>query len=176
MSSALSVRHATLDDLDVVVELRLALLREYGEHPLYGRLRGDADARAHDLYASQLVASREAILLAQRGDRVVGTMRLVDTPSSPVLEPDRYCYVSSVYVRPDERRRGVLRMLMSRAEQWCRERGLGEMRLHNSATSALAQSAWTALGFDIVEQVRLRAVPEAGALASAPALSHAETR
>ena len=41
----LTIRRATIYDLDVVVELRLALLREYAEHPVYGRLRPDATKR-----------------------------------------------------------------------------------------------------------------------------------
>src|SRR5438105_13753950 len=32
------VRRATVNDLATVVDLRLALLREYADHPIYGRL------------------------------------------------------------------------------------------------------------------------------------------
>jgi GNAT superfamily N-acetyltransferase len=72
--------------------------------------------------------------------------------------PERYCYVSSVYVVPSARRRGVMRALVRAAERWCDDRGLGEMRLHNAASSRIAVAAWTALGFEIVEQVRRRVV------------------
>ena len=40
------VRPATLGNLDVVVELRVALLREHSENAIYGRLRPDAPRRA----------------------------------------------------------------------------------------------------------------------------------
>ena len=76
--------------------------------------------------------------------------------SSPLLYPDRYCYVSSVYVLPSERRRGVLRALYEAAVAWCEERGLDEMRLHNAASSDTASQAWEALGFEVVELVRRR--------------------
>ena len=42
------------------------------------------------------------------------------------------------------------------AEAWCRGRGLSEMRLHNVSDYATAGLAWQALGFDVVEQLRLR--------------------
>ena len=47
---------------------------------------------------------------------------------------------------------------MAEVERWCRARGLEQMRLHNVAGSEAAEGAWDALGFAIVEQVRLRAV------------------
>jgi GNAT superfamily N-acetyltransferase len=150
------VRQASLRDLDAVVQLRLALLREHPDHPIYGRLRKDVDARARDLFASQLRSVTEAILLADVGTETVGILRCVEAVGSPLLEPSRYAYVSSVYVRPDQRRRGVLRALVAAADGWSRERQLGQMRLHNVDGSEMAERAWSALGFDVVEQVRVR--------------------
>jgi GNAT superfamily N-acetyltransferase len=63
-----------------------------------------------------------------------------------------------VYVRPEARRRGVLRALVREAERWSRARGLEQMRLHNVAGSIEAEGAWEALGFAVVEQVRLRSL------------------
>ena len=157
MTRRLPVRPADLDDLASVVELRLALLREYSDHPLYGRLRSDARARAYELYRGQLTAHNEQIFVAESDGSVVGILRCVDTLSSPLLYPERYCYVSSVYVRPAARRKGVLRALMSAAEEWCELRGIDEMRLHNAPSSAIAERTWSALGFEVVEHVRRRA-------------------
>ena len=152
----ISVRAARADDLATVVELRMLLLREYGDHELYRDLRPDATRRAFDLFRAQLESPYEVIFLAEHGTHPIGILRCVDTPGSPLLMPERYCYVSSVYVRPEERRRGVLRLLLDAAELWCADRGLAEMRLHNSASSALAMRAWDAFGFEVVEQVRRR--------------------
>jgi GNAT superfamily N-acetyltransferase len=154
--TTISVRRAKVDDLATVVELRLALLREYGDHPLYGNLRPDAQERAFELYRTQLASPHETIFVAEIANEIVGLMRCVDMPSSPLLFPERYCYVSSVYVRPAVRRKGVLRALLATADQWCDEQGIDEMRLHNSASATIAERAWSALGFDLVEQVRRR--------------------
>src|SRR5215470_3440046 len=54
-----TVRRAESGDLATVVSLRLALLREYGDHPLYGELAPDVLDRAFDLYHSQIVAADE---------------------------------------------------------------------------------------------------------------------
>lgn len=164
----ITVRRATIEDLDVVVELRLALLREYAEHPVYGRLRPDAARRARPIFAMQLDSDNEIVLLAEESGRAVGLVRCIEMMSSPLLEPDRYCYLSSVYVRPENRRRGVLSALFERALAWCRSREMTEMRLHNVGSREGTAAAWDAMGFEVVEQVRVRRIgpddrPRAGA-------------
>ena len=150
------IRAATPNDIEAVVELRLALLREHPEHPVYGRLRPDVSDRARGLFATQLRSTMEVIFLAELDGGVVGVLRCVESIGSPLLEPARYAYVSSAYVRPAARRRGVLRALLRAADRWARGRGLDQMRLHNVAGSESAEGAWSALGFSVVEQVRIR--------------------
>ena len=156
------VREAIPRDLDAVVELRLALLREHPDHPVYGRLRPDVDDRARGLFATQLRSTMEAIFLGELDGEVVGVLRCVESVGSPLLDPARYAYVSSAYVRPEARRRGVLRALLRAADRWARARGLDQMRLHNVAGSAAAERAWSALGFAVVEQVRVRDLDHRG--------------
>jgi ribosomal protein S18 acetylase RimI-like enzyme len=156
VTTDLVVRRARLDDLQAIVELRLALLHEYHDHPLYEELRPDAPARAYDLFRSQLTSPAEAMYIAERNGAAIGVLRCVESGTSPLLLPDRYCYVSSVYVRPAERRQGVLRAMLAAAEAWCDERGLTEMRLHSSTSAPAAVDTWDALGFEVVEHVRRR--------------------
>jgi GNAT superfamily N-acetyltransferase len=153
-----SVRQARPDDLATVVALRLSLLREHGDHPIYGRLRNDAAQRARELFAAQLDSPSEVMFLAERDGQVVGILRVVESSGSPLLHPARYAYVSSVFVSPAERRGGVLRALVDRAMAWCNERGLDEMRLHSVAGDTVSEAAWDALGFRVVEYVRLRKI------------------
>jgi GNAT superfamily N-acetyltransferase len=115
------------------------------------------------------------MLLAERGGVIVGLMRCVESPSSPLLFPDRFCYISSVYVRPAQRRQGILRALLAAAESWCLEQGITEMRLHSATSSSEAASAWDALGFEVVEHVRRRDL-SASARAPHSERSHAEVR
>jgi GNAT superfamily N-acetyltransferase len=155
---SISVQRATLDDLDTVIELRLSLLREYHDHPIYGRLHPDAEARARPVFQRQIQSPDQAIFLAGREGRIAGIARCVDSRGSPLLMPDRYCYVTSVYVRPEHRRQGVLLALMRAIEDWAAQRGLTEMRLHNSTLNAATRSAWDRLGFEINEEVRLKQI------------------
>jgi GNAT superfamily N-acetyltransferase len=155
-TTEVTVRAARPADLESVVRLRLALLREQPDHPIYSRLRPDAEMRARSYFAEQLESPSETMFLAESDGKVVGIIRCVMSRGSPLLSPTNYAYVSSAYVVPELRRQGVLRLLLSHAESWCLDHGLGEMRLHNVAGDAVAEEAWSALGFEIVEQVRWR--------------------
>ena len=157
-AAAVTVRRARTADLEHVVRLRMALLREHGQHPIYGRLRQDAERRARDLFAAQLLAPGEVIFLAERASRVVGILRCVESSASPLLEPPRYGYVSSVYVEPEARRSGVLRELVASAERWCADRGLTEIRLHSVHDDPASNEAWERTGFEAVEIVRLKRI------------------
>ena len=151
---AVQVRPATPADLAFVVELRMALLREHGNNPIYARLRADAPERARRIFSAQLSSPNERIFLAEAGGSVIGIIRCVESSGSPLLDPSRYAYISSAYVRPEARRRGALRALVAAARNWCVERGLDEARLHSVADDEGSNRAWDALGFDVVEHMR----------------------
>jgi ribosomal protein S18 acetylase RimI-like enzyme len=170
--NGLTIRVATEKDLDVVVRLRLALLREHAGNPVYGRLRPDAPERARRLFGAQLASAREVTFLAERaagpapvgagrgvpGERVVGILRCIESAGSPLLEPERYAYVASVYVVPAARRAGVLRALLDAAVAWSERQGLDELRLHSAADNVAGNGAWQALGFVVAEHLRVRPV------------------
>lgn len=152
------VRPATMADAERIAKLRLALFGEHRSNAIYSRVRGDAAARAIALTEEQLASDREAMFVATRGERIVGMIRCVDQRGHRLLLPPRFALISTVYVEPAVRRQGVLRSLMNAAIAWSRERGLTEMRLQNAVDNPLALATWEALGFRVVEQVRLRAL------------------
>lgn len=152
------VRQAGPKDLSTILALRMALLREHAHNTIYGRLRPDAEARAAKLFLAQLQSPNEVVFLADLRGEAVGVLRCIHSSGSPLLEPAQYAYVSSVYVVPKARERGVLRALLAAADEWCFQRGLDEMRLHNAADNPLANAAWEALGFEVAEHLRVRSL------------------
>jgi ribosomal protein S18 acetylase RimI-like enzyme len=159
-ASRVVVRPATHKDLPAILTLRMALLREHAHNAIYGRLRADAEPRAAKLFAAQLQSPNEVLFLADIAGETVGVLRCIQSSGSPLLDPAQYAYVSSVYVVPSAREQGVLRALLDEAVRWCNERGLEEMRLHNAADNPLANAAWEALGFEVVEHLRVRSLKQ----------------
>jgi ribosomal protein S18 acetylase RimI-like enzyme len=154
----LRVRPANLADAERIAELRLALLGEHEGNAIYSRLRRDAPSRALELTKEQLASDHQVMFVATRGERIVGVLRCIDQRGHRLLRPARYAMISTVYVEPAARRQRVLRSLMDAAIAWSRERGLSEMRLQNAIDNPLAVAAWDALGFRVVEQLRLRSL------------------
>ncbi len=151
-----TVRRATLRDLETVVELRLALLREHEGYAPHRRLRSDAREQARQLFAAQLRRPSEVTFLAERRGAVVGILRCAHARGIPLVEPAAHGYISSVYVVPEARRQRVLRTLLAAAIRWCKARGLGTIYLHSAAGNPAANAAWEALGFRIAEHLRVR--------------------
>lgn len=155
VTGRITVRTATPADLDTVCELRLALVREHRANPLYSQLRPDAPILARRHFAAQLRSSDEVIFLAEEDGRAVGILRCVQVAGIPLVFPALHGYISSVYVVPEARRRGVLRQLFGEALAWCRSRGLTEIRLHNAVENEVANAAWESLGFETAEYLRV---------------------
>lgn len=154
--TAISVRPASLADLDVIVRFRLGLLREHRGHPIYGRLRADAEARARRTTPFHLASGREITYVALEGRTPVGMLRCIEAKGSPLLVPRRFAYIASVYVERTHRRRGILTRLIDAASTWARARGLTEIRLHSTPENGAANAAWDRFGFEPVEYLRRR--------------------
>ena len=152
------IRPATLADAERIAELRLALLGEHKANAIYSRVRRDAPPRALDLTKEQLASERQAMFVATTGERIVAVLRCIDQRGHRLLRPARFALISTVYVEPEARRQGVLGSLLDAAIAWSHERGLTEMRLQNAIDNPLALAAWDALGFRVVEQIRLRSL------------------
>lgn len=148
------VREASPLDLDEVTGLRLALLRDPTATPVARVLHPDAEGRARRIFARQLRSRHEVTLLAERGETVVGILRVTLAPASPLHADFRHAYLSSAYVLPRARRGGVLRTLVRHGLAWCEAHGVAEVRLHSAVGNRPASAAWDRLGFAVAEELR----------------------
>lgn len=154
------VRAATPADIDTVVALRLQLLRDEARSPLFAHPRSDAAQQARLLCEAQLASPVEVTLLAIDDAAAVGLLRCSVSRAPRLVHPTRYGFLTSAYVAPSHRRRGVLRALLREAETWCRARGLGEVRLHCTTENLEGNATWEALGYTPAELVRRRTLTD----------------
>ncbi|MEP7380268.1 MAG: GNAT family N-acetyltransferase [Gemmatimonadota bacterium] len=156
----LRVRVATEADIEAVVALRLQLLAEEARSSLFARPRHDVEEQARALTLTQLASRTDVILLAMHDHVPVGLLRCAVSHATRLVRPVRYGFVTSAFVEPAHRRRGVLRALVLEAEAWCRLRGLREVRLHCTVENADGNASWEALGYEVAEVVRRRPLTE----------------
>ena len=87
------------------------------------------------------------MLVAYHGDRPAGIVAVLG-------QEDGACEVKRLYVRPEFRRRGVSRALMTSALSEAAEAGYTVMRLGTSPAFAEAIALYESLGFEHVSQFR----------------------
>ena len=157
--SRVAVRAATADDVTAIAAMRLALLQEEAENPFFANPHPDSARRTLRLTQSELETQGQVFLLALRGREAVGMLRCRAVQRTPLVAEARQAVVTTAYVVPSERRKGVLRALIAAADQWCQSNDLPAMRLQCSLTNDVGQKAWESLGFQPAEVVYLRDVP-----------------
>lgn len=155
------VRQATIRDLSALAALRLALLREESRNPFFANPHPDAGRRALRLTRKELLARDQVVLLAARHGDIVGMLRCRAVRRTPLVADSRHAVVTTVFVRPDDRRQGVLRALLGAADGWCRRRRIRDMRLQCALSNETGRKAWESLGFQPAELLYLRSISPA---------------
>lgn len=139
---AITVRPATLADLDVLVRFSAAMAKETeGRTLTLGRLRKGVrsvlESGEHGRY-----------LVAESGASVVGQLLLTYEWSD--WRNGMFWWIQSVYVEPSVRGRGVYRALHKRVLRDARARGdVCGLRLYVEKENEAAQEAYTRLGMSL---------------------------
>ncbi len=132
MSDSLVIREASPADATALAEL-LEVFNKVPTTPETAARRMEA------------LKATETILLAFMGGAAVGlcSVRVV-----PFLSEDRpYAEVTELFVRPEQRRRGIARALMARAEAVALLKGATDVFLMTGFKNATAQAFYRATGY-----------------------------
>lgn len=126
-----TIRRATLDDLDDLVRLRVALLREMGA---VGEAEAAPLAEAIRRYlAADLPAGRFLAWVGADGDGAViacGGLVFLQKPPSPGNHSGREAYIMNMYTAPAWRGRGLAARLFAAILDHARGAGAELARLH----------------------------------------------
>ena len=109
--------------------------------------------------ASRLASEGAAVFVVAREDGGLDGMITCRIENNlPYFQPHRIGRIQTPYVRPDARKQGNLKRLLTAAYRWARERELLEVRLHVGADNVLANVIAEELGFDSVGVIRRKAI------------------
>ena len=87
------------------------------------------------------------LVVAEDGDRPVG-MAVGHLHRPSTFSEDSAVEISSVYVRPSHRRRGVATALTREVARFARDRGVDRLTLRTFAQNTEAVEAWARMGFE----------------------------
>ena len=138
------VRRADLDDLEQLLTFEQAMIE--AERPFDETIRRGDDVHYYDLEA--LISSPEAeVLVAELGSEIVGSGYARLEASEAYLEHDKHSYLGFMYVVPEHRGKGVIRMIITALEAWSLSQGVREMQLEVYADNAAARKAYEKSGY-----------------------------
>jgi len=132
-SGAMTVRAASLDDVDGILALELAAFPD-----------GPLTRRAVRRF---IAAPHKPLMVARRADRLAG-YALVS-----LRKGGRACRILSLAVDPLYRRRGVGRELVHACERWARAHGCEALRLEARWDNAPAIALYRSLGYEEFDRI-----------------------
>lgn len=152
-TSKLSVRPATLKDLDTLVRQRRAMWMDLGVKDTSLLDRADSNYKR---WAKPRL--RSGILMGwivEDKERTIaggGCLWLQPTQPSPRRRGEQQPYLLSMYTEPNFRRQGVASMVVIRAIEWCRRHRHERLTLH---ASEMGEKVYEKFGFKRGREMRL---------------------
>jgi GNAT superfamily N-acetyltransferase len=139
----------------------LGALRQFEQGIVSAERAFDATLRAGSIQyydiEGMLVAENVLFVVAERGNQLVGCGFARIDNAKTYLSHSQQAYLGLMYVAHNYRGQGINGGIVERLKQWCRTRGVTELRLEVYSDNLIAVSAYEKAGFSkhIVE-MRLR--------------------
>jgi len=140
------IRPATLRDLDAIVALWMAMMREHEGFDRRVRLADHAE-EAYRQYARHHIAAGAAVFVAAHQGDVVGFCLAYTARNLPMFVPPQYGYLSDLTVSPSWRGRGIGRSLVETTKRWFAAHGIPHVQLQVYDRNAPGRSFWHKEGF-----------------------------
>jgi ribosomal protein S18 acetylase RimI-like enzyme len=147
-----SVRLATEDDIDVLVELSPLLVEHQAEAPVFGvGLPRESEEEIRESILEDLPNPKIGDLIAEQDGRVVGAYQLaaveLSGSHSSLARPEGALLLSWAATRPEVRGSGAGVALMDASFAWAREHGYKTMVTDWRETNLLSSRFWPRRGF-----------------------------
>jgi len=123
----------------------------------------DGPVLSREYFAAMLADERAAWLVAAQQGELLGyvTVRMMQAPERPMLQPRGYAAVDNLAVRESYRRLGIGQALLRRAEQWAAEQQLSEIELNVWEFNQAAVEFYEKLGYRTQRRTMWRDISDA---------------
>jgi GNAT superfamily N-acetyltransferase len=149
----LTIRQAGIEDMEEVIRLRMAFLKDV--HPEVEEPTGLLEATRR--YVNEKLPAGEFLVwFAEDNEQIVGTGGLVfwHRPPSLHYRADSQAYVINMYTLPERRREGIATLLLQNMIDYVKSTPVRRIGLH---TTEMGRSVYEKLGFvDSTDEMKLR--------------------
>ena len=141
-------------DLDGVWVDLTALSLEFEDYSRAFRSRTLRDDWAQAWRKQIAPGDDRMVLLARRNEEAIGYL-IVEVVRDSQFFDQAFAYLQEAFVRAEARNQGIGRALLTRAENWCQDHGVLDLRLNVWAANVIGTRFWTLAGF-AVESVTMK--------------------
>jgi ribosomal protein S18 acetylase RimI-like enzyme len=141
------IRPARPDDLEGVLLLWNALMAEHERSDPRIRLADGAVGAYRAYLGFHLGSATSRVLVAERDGRAAAFGLATITRNLPMFLPDRYGYLSDLYVAPALRRRGIGGRIARGLFEWLSAHQVLSVQLQYYDFNESGREFWRALGF-----------------------------
>ncbi len=138
-----TVRKATLEDLPVLLEFEQGLIR--AERPMDPTIQ-NGKISYYDI-GEFIRADDSEVYVVERGGEILASGYARIKPDRHYLKHERMGYLGFMYVPEEHRGQGLNKLIIERLIEWCKSRGLSEIRLDVYQTNESALRAYEKAGF-----------------------------
>ena len=152
MDAAYSVRRAAADDIPTIIYHRRRMFEDMGQRAY---LEAEGMDAAYTAWITPRLAEGQYVgwLALCEGEVVGGAgAELYQRHPNPVDLTTQRAHLVNVYVEPAHRRRGIARLLVQTALDWCRSEGIRTITLQASAEG---QPLYEKMGFRMTREMIL---------------------
>jgi GNAT superfamily N-acetyltransferase len=139
----ITVRTATLDDLDVLLEFEKGIITT--ERPFDPTIQ-EGDVHYYDI-ERMITAANVEVAVAESGGELIGSGYVRIEDSKIFLKHKKHGFLGFMYVKPEHRGKGVNQKVIGALQQWAISKGVNEFRLEVYDGNMPAIKAYEKLGF-----------------------------
>jgi ribosomal protein S18 acetylase RimI-like enzyme len=141
--SFMIVRKAKIEEIETLLEFEQGIVE--AERPFNPTLK-DGEIHYYDL-AKLVESPMSAVFVAELDGELIGSGYTLEKEAKDYLKHDRYAHLGFMYVKPEQRGKGVNQKILDVLLNWAKERGLTEIRLEVYSENASAVKAYQKAGF-----------------------------
>ncbi|WP_259071069.1 GNAT family N-acetyltransferase [Mucilaginibacter sp. X4EP1] len=143
MTDKIIVRKAVPADLPVLLEFEQGIIK--AERPFDSTLK-DGEIHYYDI-AEMIVADNVEVLVAELDNELIGSGYARIENSKVYLKHPKHAYLGFMYVKPEQRGKGINKVILAGLENWSKEKGITELRLDVYDENEPAVKAYEKAGF-----------------------------
>ena len=140
------IRSATPSDMETLLYFEQAIVT--AERPFNSTLKA-GEVHYYDL-KKLLEDSKTEILVAELEGKVVSSGYASINEASTYVLHDHYAHLGFMYVLPEHRGKGIIRMLIEELKVWAMQQGVTEFRLEVYHDNLPAVKAYKKAGFEML--------------------------